>query len=343
MTGVRKKGEEIRQFILENVEEYPFDIAKIVGDTFGISRQAVNRHIQQLVEKNLIKKLGTSRRSAYSLMLQECLNKKYRIEKGLAEDQVWRMDIAPLFKDLPKNVLDLWYYGFTEIFNNAIDHSGGNSILVFVHQTATYFQICISDNGEGIFKKLQRELNLLDERHAVLELAKGKLTTDPSRHSGEGIFFSSRAFDEFSILSGGVNFSHQLHREEDYILERKEDLTGTSVFMRLRKNAAHSLKSIFDQFTSSDDFSFSKTVVPVELAQYGDEALMSRSQAKRVLARIEKFKTVIFDFKGVESIGQAFADEIFRVFASSHPEIELIPSNANTDVKNMISRALAAR
>jgi len=38
-------------------------------------------------------------------------------------------------------------------------------------------------------------------------LAKGKLTTDPKRHSGEGIFFSSRMFDEFDILSGGV-FSH---------------------------------------------------------------------------------------------------------------------------------------
>ena len=56
----------------------------------------------------------------------------------------------------------------------------------------------------GIFKKIQKALDLLDERHAILELAKGKLTTDPKHHTGEGIFFTSRMFDEFTILSGGV-------------------------------------------------------------------------------------------------------------------------------------------
>ncbi|WP_411874897.1 hypothetical protein [Vulcanococcus limneticus] len=29
------------------------------------------------------------------------------------------------------------------------------------------------------------------------------------RHSGEGIFFGSRMFDQFSIISGSVNFSPQ--------------------------------------------------------------------------------------------------------------------------------------
>jgi len=343
MAGVRKRGEEIRQFILESVEKHPLDLAKTVAEVFGISRQAVNRHIHQLIEQNLIRLIGSPRRSAYSLKLEECLLTEYSIENNLAEDQVWRSDVAPLLGNLPENIINLWHYGFTEIFNNAIDHSGGNTIMVSVDQTANYFEMHISDDGEGIFKKIQRELNLFDERHAVLELAKGKLTTDPSRHSGEGIFFTSRAFDEFSILSGGVYFSHKFNKDEDWIQEQNENTNGTAVFMRLGKKANQTLKSVFDQFTSGDDFSFSKTVVPVELAQYGNEALMSRSQAKRVLARIEKFKTVIFDFKGVETIGQAFADEIFRVFALSHPEIELTPLNANTDVQDMISRALAAR
>ena len=113
--------------------------------------------------------------------------------------------------------------------------------------------------------------------------------------------------------------------------------------MKLKHHAQQTLNSIFDQFTSGDDFAFSKTIVPVELAQYGNEALMSRSQAKRVLTRIEKFKTVLFDFSGVETIGQAFADEIFRVFALAHPHIELIPIHASLDVQAMIARALAAR
>lgn len=46
--------------------------------------------------------------------------------------------------------------------------------------------------------------------------------------------------------------------------------------------------------------------------------LDSRSQAKRLLARVDKFKKVIFDFDDVEPIGQAFADEVFCVFAKQH-------------------------
>jgi len=343
MVGVRKRGEEIRQFILDNVEKHPLDLVKIVGEAFGISRQAVNRHIQQLVEQNLIEVDGPPRSPRYSLIPHLLLKRSYPLDGKLEEDRVWRTDIAPLLGDLPSNVIDILHYGFTEILNNAIDHSGGTAVEIFLARTASTFKIIITDNGEGIFKKIKNALNLFDERESVLELAKGKLTTDPSSHSGEGIFFTSRVFDNLWILSGDVAFSHGFGNDEDWILKSQEKRPGTAVFMDLKRHANQTLKSVFDQFTSGDDFSFSKTVVPVELAQYGNEALMSRSQAKRVLTRIEKFKIVIFDFKGVETIGQAFADEIFRVFAQAHPDIELSPINANPDVQAMISRALAAR
>jgi hypothetical protein len=79
----------------------------------------------------------------------------------------------------------------------------------------------------------------------------------------------------------------------------------------------------------------------VKLAQYGEDKLISRSQAKRLVARVDQFKTVFFDFEGVETIGQAFADEIFRVFARSHPEIEVIAVKANPEVQGMINAARA--
>ncbi len=49
------------------------------------------------------------------------------------------------------------------------------------------------------------------------------------------------------------------------------------------------------------------------------------------------FRTVLLDFSGVKIIGQGFADELFRVFASAHPHIDLIPVRANTDVQMMIA------
>jgi hypothetical protein len=41
--------------------------------------------------------------------------------------------------------------------------------------------------------------------------------------------------------------------------------------------------------------------------------------------------------------GQAFADEVFRVFALVHPEVELTATNASPEVQQMIRRAEVAR
>jgi anti-sigma regulatory factor (Ser/Thr protein kinase) len=340
MVGFRKRGEKIRQFILDNVEHHPKDIVALTSRTFDISRQAINKHIKRLVYQNALLVRGTTKNKHYILHPLEKWEHIYPLDGPLAEDIVWRTDIAAFVSDLPDNVVDIWHYGFTEILNNAIDHSAGKQVHVQVTKTATTTEIVVYDDGEGIFKKIQRELGLLDERHSVLELAKGKLTTVPDNHTGEGIFFSSRMFDDFAILSSNVYFSHKFDEVEDWILERQRFQSGTGVFMALSNNTSRTTKQIFDSFTSDDDYGFTKTVVPVRLTQYGDDKLVSRSQAKRLLVRIERFKTVIFDFDDVETIGQAFADEIFRVFKSQHPEVELRYLKANKQVQQMISRAL---
>jgi uncharacterized protein (DUF1330 family) len=114
--------------------------------------------------------------------------------------------------------------------------------------------------------------------------------------------------------------------------------------MRLTNDSTRTTTSIFDAFASpQDEYAFRNTIVPVRLAQIGGESLVSRSQAKRLVARFEQFRKVVLDFSGVEAIGQAFADEVFRVFAATHPGVELIPSNANATVMRMIRRAQASR
>jgi hypothetical protein len=339
MAIISKRGELIRQFILDNVDKHPVDIATITCSEFDISRQAVNKHIQKLVEQKAITIKGATRNRHYSLNTLEEWTHSFPLDNSIPEDIVWRDYIAPLLGKLPDNVMDIWHYGITEMFNNAIDHSNGQIAIVTLEKTATALKISIFDNGEGIFKKIQRELGLYDERHAVLELAKGKLTTDPKNHSGEGIFFSSRLFDKFIILSGSVFFSHTHGEDEDWILENTDSTNGTHVRMTLSNNTSRTLKQIFDKFTSDNDYGFTKTIVPVRMAQYGDDKLISRSQAKRLLARIDKFKQVLFDFSEVEMIGQAFADEIFRVFANNYPAIELTVINTNESVQQMINRA----
>jgi len=335
----RDRAEEIRRFIVERVSRHPRDVARLVAEQFGLSRQAANQHLRRLVEEGVLAADGLTRQRSYRLVTLASWARSYERTADLAEDVVWRLDVRPVLGELPKNVVDIWQYGVTEMFNNAIEHSGGGAIRVEVRRDAAVTEITLSDDGVGVFRKITTALGLLDERHAVLELAKGKLTTDPVNHTGEGIFFSSRMFDEFTIRSGGVIFLHRFGEPEDWIAESQEAVTGTTVVMRLGNHTARTASQLFDKYTSGDDFGFNRTVVPVALARYGDDNLVSRSQARRLLARVDRFRTVILDFRGVEEIGQAFADEIFRVYAKRHPEIELRSINAGPNVSRMIARA----
>lgn len=341
MGQVRRRGEKIRGFIIQNVAENPSDIVALTSKKFDISRQAVNAHIKRLVSQDLLIAEGNTRRRTYKLRPESTVTKDFELD-GLAEDAVWRAFVAPNLTGLPNNVIDIWNYGFTEMLNNAVDHSEGSAAFVTIEKNPAFTEIRIADNGEGIFRRIRRMLKLQDERHAVLELSKGKLTTDPDHHTGEGIYFSSRSFDKYAILSGDVYFTHESGEPEEWILETQRPRSGTTVVMRLSNNSSRTLKSVFDKYASSSEYGFEKTVVPVWLARYGNERLVSRSQAKRLLARVDRFRIVIFDFSDIDRIGQAFADEVFRVFQNKHPEIQIYFIQANSEVEDMIIRALGA-
>lgn len=336
-----KHGKDVVAFILQQVEGHPRDIARVTSQNFKVTRQAVNRFLRELVTEGLITPLGKTSQRSYKLNILRKETFTLALD-GLQEDLVWRAHLGPLLDDLPSNVRGIWEYSVSEMVNNAIDHSNGTQLLIYLERNASQTQIILRDNGIGIFRKIKEECHLEDERHAVLELAKGKLTTDPEKHTGEGIFFTSRMLDDFAILSGDVYFTHKYGEEEDWITQREKPDTGTSVFMFLANDSARTSQEVFDQFASEENnYGFNKTVVPVRLARHGLEQLVSRSQAKRLLSRIDRFNIVIFDFADVNTVGPAFADEIFRIFERSHPSIRLIPINTVPAVDQMIDRARA--
>ncbi len=337
----KKRGEEVRSFILDNVSQHPKDIVSVTSRSLFISRQAVHKHIKILISQKKIIAKGKNKGISYSLFLELDQNncewkKSFEINSSIAEDIVWRAEISSRLGDLPENVMAIWQHGFTEMFNNAIDHSEGSTISVTIIKTEFKTIVFVVDDGIGIFNKLKDSLGLVDERHAVTELTKGKLTTDPSRHSGEGIFFTSRMFDSYAIISGAVALIHKSESEEDWVFEQANIGTGTCVVLEIVNVSARTVKEVFDSYTD-ENYGFIKTVVPVRLSQYENDQLVSRSQAKRLLARVDRFKKVVFDFSGIESIGQAFSDEIFRVFANQHSGIEMVPIGANDSVLRMIN------
>lgn len=338
----RESTTRIRQYIVDYVGAHPADIPKVTANHFGISQQAALRHIRLLIRDGAISAQGNNRSRRYQLSVTNTFSFTLSVA-GLAEDTPWRERILPQLNDVPKNVVGILQYGFTEMLNNVIDHSQSENAVVIFVQTPASIKIQIHDYGVGIFKKIMKEFNLPDEVTAIAELVKGKLTTDPDRHSGEGVFFTSRSCDYFCLLSGSLFFSHT-QPDNDWLLENKaSNTTGTHVTMSISLRSNRNLADVFHEFDNPEkfDYAFSKTHFPVSLFQYGHENLISRSQAKRVLQRLDTFKEVVLDFDKVEFIGQAFADEIFRVYQNSHTDTHLIPVNACDNVRKMINHVIS--
>jgi len=332
-----KRAKLIRRFLLNSVKAGNTNLIHDAVETFGVTRQTIHGHLTVLVKNEYLIAEGNTRARTYRLGSHRSQNGIFQLD-GLRESDVYSRNFRFIFKDLPPEVEDICHYGFTEILNNAIDHSCGDTAYINVDRTNDKIEIWIVDDGEGIFNHIARILGLIDSRESILELSKGKLTTDPDNHSGQGIFFTSRVFDTFYIYSSDLIFSHNDGDNEDFLLHDVKTHSGTRVYMCISLDSDKNLKTVFDDFTGNEDedYAFNTTIVPVKLVLYEGERLISRSQAKRILCRIEKFRTVLLDFQGVDYIGQAFADEVFRVFANKNPQITLIPTNVNDDITKMI-------
>jgi anti-sigma regulatory factor (Ser/Thr protein kinase) len=264
------------------------------------------------------------------------------LQTPIEEDVVLRQTLSHKFSALPENIVGICSYGFLEILNNAIEHSEGVSVRIVYLRNYSRIAIWIIDDGVGIFDKITAACGLADKHEAILELSKGKLTTDRTRHSGEGIFFTSRMFDTFHLMSGGLAYVRRRQLDDDWLvdIEMATGTEGTSVMMEISTNATQSAKEVTDKYID-DNARFSKTIVPLKLANYEGEHLVSRSQARRIMTRVERFSEVWLDFDGITEIGQPFADEIFRVWTRAHPNVSLKPYRPSPDVEKMIRHARA--
>jgi anti-sigma regulatory factor (Ser/Thr protein kinase) len=261
----------------------------------------------------------------------------YSLESPLDEDIIWRKDISPHLAGTARNVVQICQYGFTEIVNNAIEHSKSPGLRIKIFPDSTQIRFAIIDEGIGIFRKIAGVLGLEEPDYAILELIKGKFTSDPQRHSGEGIFFTSRIFDIFTISSGGLAFSW-FKNDNQFEFLNVNDSPGTMVTMAISTNSKLSLACVFNEFASPDKQpGFYKTTIPMKIMQHNGDSLISRSQAKRLTNRFDHFREVVLDFTGVGFIGQGFADEIFRVFVHANPGTRLIPVNCTQTVEKMIA------
>ncbi len=313
----------------------------------GISRQNVAGHLSSLVEQGKLLKEGSTRGALYSYPLKgsrPVLVQKYSAIKKLKalEEHIVFNEIDQkmgLKRTLGASAYTIISYAFTEMLNNAIDHSRSLKVAISLRVTLKQVDFTIRDFGIGIFKNVQNSFRLQTEFDALEHVFKGKQTTDPERHSGEGIFFTSRIADLYSIRSHGLTAKVD-NKISDIFLKTEKSIQGTLVTFQILRRTKKSLPELFKKYTNAD-FKFDKNEISVKLS--GEGGLLSRSQAKRLLIGLEKYARITLDLKGVKEIGQGFADEIFRVFKNAHPEITLQHSNAIPMVELMIKRALASK
>ncbi|MBT3508966.1 MAG: DUF4325 domain-containing protein [Nitrospina sp.] len=343
---VKNQAEEIRSYLLAKIPVHPQNIVAKTAAAFACSRTTVHRHLNRLVRDGKIIKSGTTRQAKYFLKTEK--NKKFQIplEPGIAEDEVWKENFLQDFETLSKNILEICEYGFLEMLNNAIDHSEGTGVVIKTIWASDSVTIAIRDNGIGIFRKIKNALELDNERESILDLSKGKFTTDQENHTGEGIFFTSRAFDIFHIVSRGISYI-RTNWDEDWFVEtmKDENVPGTGLIMKIALDSKRKMQKVFEEFVEENPEGmpkFDRTHILVQLSQLGDERYVSRSQARRICLGLEKFKHVVLDFKDISTVGQGFVDEVFRVFQSKHPGIKITYTNANDDVRFMIERSLPA-
>lgn len=324
---------------------------KEIAAFFGVSRQYANIIIGELVVSNELIKIGSTRKAFYVLPgfvadHPEIFSSRYvksfknvSLEEHKVLDDIERK--LPLLIKLPENVRSIFTYAFSEMLNNAIEHSHSVAVGVEVLINSGLLSFTVNDSGIGVFRSVMEKKNLHSELEAIQDILKGKTTTMPKAHSGEGIFFTSKAGDQLILDSYGyqVIFNNQL--PDVFVQKINKIKRGTKVVFKINTESTRHLNDIFRKYTSQDnggDYGFDKTEIRVKLYTIGG-VYVSRSQARRVLSGLEKFKVILFDFDKVPMVGQAFADEIYRVFHSKHPNIRIEETNMNEGVKFMVERA----
>jgi hypothetical protein len=326
-------------------------LSKEIAGSFNVSRQYATGMIGDLVSEQRLIKIGNTKNAFYVLpeyaqKHEELFPVKYarsfknhHLEEHTILDEIERT--FPLVMKLSENVRSIFTYAFSEMLNNAIEHSQSKIIHIEIAVQNKTLSFTVSDSGIGVFRNILQKKGLNNELEAIQDLLKGKTTTMPKSHSGEGIFFTSKVGNLFTLDSFGYRLIVNNELPDVFIQRVKKIKKGTAVKFTLNVNSKQHLNDVFKKYTNlsdTSDYGFDKTEIRIKLYTVAGVHI-SRSQARRVLSGLEKFKAILFDFNKVPVVGQAFADEIFRVFHQKYPAIKLQAINMKEGVKFMIDRA----
>ncbi|MGC1419587.1 MAG: DUF4325 domain-containing protein [Acidimicrobiales bacterium] len=308
-----------------------------VAAAAGVSRQTAYNWLTRMTADGVLIKDGNRRSTRYHLNAQRATT--YPLD-GLTEIEVWGSErialrqFDPDIEEMPtfRQVLN---FAFTEMVNNAIDHSKGTELQVRWFLKEKMFAFEIEDDGIGAFESLRESRGLRDDFEAVGELSKGKQTSDPARHSGLGIFLTSRLVDRFVLTANRLTWTVDNDLDDSAVGWLDRPRHGTLVRCEIRYDTTMTLTAVMGALQDPVTQRLNKTSIRIDLFRQGE--FVSRTEAKLIGAHLEGFEVIELDFSGITQIGQGFADELFRVWANDHPSSHLVPVNANPAVQAVIA------
>lgn len=320
----------------------PLAASEIVAKV-GKTRTYVSAVLSKMVKQGVLRNRKEGRRVLYFLAREgEVFLDEVFETANLREEEVYfRVRNNFKFNQMTSEAArSIFEYGFQEMLNNAIEHSCSQKVWTFVAVEDGVAKFVIRDFGVGAFRNVKNKLGLGSEYDAILEIMKGKNTTSPKNHTGMGIFFTSKIADKFRIDSYGLSLGvDNVGLSDVAIRELETEIDGTEVTFEISADSDKSVVGLFQSFSMDvEEGAFDRTEIKVRLYERG-VAYVSRTQARMMMKSLEKFKKVTLDFQGVDTVGQAFADEVFRVFKMVHPEVEIEYINAKPAVRFMIDLA----
>jgi anti-sigma regulatory factor (Ser/Thr protein kinase) len=324
-------ADRLRRLVDERGEVANRDAAAALG----VSPATAHRLLRSLVVAGVLERHGKGPAARYRLRR---VGRRFSL-RGLQEDRVWRRvnDEIALIRPLGEEESQSLQYAATEVINNAVEHARGRRVEVdaeFAARATTVVRV--RDDGVGVFRRICEDFGFPSAQDAIVALEKGKLTSDPARHSGEGLFFSSKAVSRFRLESQRTAWIVD-NVVGDSAIAPSTVSRGTSVRLEVVRGRTPRLVEVFAAYADPESLRFARTRATVKLGAH-PKTLVSRSEARRLTQDLTKFTHVTLDFSGVETVGQGFCDEVFRVFARSHPEVALEPVGMNEAVAFMVAR-----
>lgn len=330
----------VTRWITAAALQHPDALAAHLMQRLSVSRRTAGKLLGRLVAAQWLVREGSPRRPVYRPGLLRQAVHRYALQ-DLDEALPWSRDFAPLFV-LSPTVARNTQHAFTELLNNAIDHSGGSCVTVSVRQTPTHLQLLVSDDGCGLFERIDQTFRIGDPALAMLELSKGKLSSQPERHTGRGLYFTARLADVLDLHANSHAFQHRAWQRHRWQPTRPATRVGTSVFVAIALDSTVTLDEVMRSHSlDGAGYAFERTVVPLQVLASEHSGLESRAQAKRVAARLAQFRRAEIDFGGVAEVGHGFMDELFRVFVREHPQLEVVPTGMSPRVAALLASVQA--